>query len=315
MDRRTAMIALASLVASRGGWAAGRARRIVALLPRGSCEEAHTKIHPRMRAEMARVGQVDVAFESHCFGDDFARAEGLARDAIRSGADVIAVEGTPAARLVSRLTSTIPIMAVLGDPVASGFVRDLGRPEGNMTGFTNSRPETPQKIVELARLAVPGLSRLVLAARAGYPEAPRQLARYADAAQAAAVDADVQLVEPGELAGFFARARAGEVVHLRWGDEDSRPVAALALERRVPVILDNRGFVEHGGLMSYSLHHRNSARSQAVLLDKLLRGIAPAAIPWELPDRPHLAVNLRAAKVLSLQPLRELELRADQVIR
>lgn len=50
------------------------------------------------------------------------------------------------------------------------------------------------------------------------------------------------------------------------------------------------------------------------LTDKLLRGIKPADIPWELPDLSHFAINLRTAKALGLTVPADLLLRADQVI-
>jgi putative tryptophan/tyrosine transport system substrate-binding protein len=55
----------------------------------------------------------------------------LAADLARLPLDLIVVAGTKPTRAVQRATSTIPIvMAAVGDPVASRFVRSLARPGG-----------------------------------------------------------------------------------------------------------------------------------------------------------------------------------------
>jgi putative ABC transport system substrate-binding protein len=50
-----------------------------------------------------------------------------------------------------------------------------------------------------------------------------------------------------------------------------------------------------------------------VIIDKMFRGMKPAEIPWELPDRSHLAINLGTAKLLGLNIPTDVLLRADQV--
>jgi putative tryptophan/tyrosine transport system substrate-binding protein len=69
-----------------------------------------------------------------------------------------------------------------------------------------------------------------------------------------------------------------------------------------------------GGLISYDMFHGNFMRRSASLIDKVFRGMKPAEIPWELPDRSHLAINLATAKLLGLTVPPDLLLRADQVI-
>ena len=60
----------------------------------------------------------------------------LANDLISGGADVIITTNDVSTRAAQRATTKIPIVMVgLGsDPVSLGFVHDLRRPEGNITG-------------------------------------------------------------------------------------------------------------------------------------------------------------------------------------
>ena len=72
--------------------------------------------------------------------------------------------------------------------------------------------------------------------------------------------------------------------------------------------------LEDGWLMSFSMYHGDRLKRITSIIDKLFRGIKPADIPWELPDRSHFALNLATAKLLGLTVPAELLLRADQVI-
>jgi len=58
-------------------------------------------------------------------------------------------------------TATIPIVIVVGDPIASGFVESIARPGGNITGATVwVGLELPGKRIELLIETMPKLSTL-----------------------------------------------------------------------------------------------------------------------------------------------------------
>jgi putative tryptophan/tyrosine transport system substrate-binding protein len=57
------------------------------------------------------------------------------------GRDVIVIETTPGVAALSRESRTIPMVFVnVSDPVGSGFVANLARPGGNITGFMSNEP-------------------------------------------------------------------------------------------------------------------------------------------------------------------------------
>src|SRR5262249_53725597 len=62
----------------------------------------------------------------------------LAADLVgRNVAVIVTGGGSPAALAAKRATSTIPIVfAIASDPVESGIVKSLARPEGNITGIS-----------------------------------------------------------------------------------------------------------------------------------------------------------------------------------
>ena len=72
--------------------------------------------------------------------------------------------------------------------------------------------------------------------------------------------------------------------------------------------------VEAGGLMSYFADHRELWRRIAAQVDRLLKGASPRELPFELPTRFELVVNLKTAQALGVTMSPSLIARADEII-
>ena len=91
------------------------------------------------------------------------RISEIAAELVRLKMDVIATSTDVAIAAVKQQTQTIPIvMANSTDPVGTGFVANLARPGGNVTGLTGISPELSAKRMELLKEVVPGLSRVAI---------------------------------------------------------------------------------------------------------------------------------------------------------
>jgi putative ABC transport system substrate-binding protein len=67
----------------------------------------------------------------------YERLFSLATELLRSGVDVIVVDGTAAAKACKDATATVPIVFTLSvDPVADGLATSFAHPGGNLTGLT-----------------------------------------------------------------------------------------------------------------------------------------------------------------------------------
>jgi putative tryptophan/tyrosine transport system substrate-binding protein len=95
------------------------------------------------------------------WGADANRMRALAQELVRLQPDIIVTQGTNQGTVaLQRETRTIPIVfANLGDPVTSGIVPRLDRPNGNVTGFANMEPSLGGKWLELLSEIAPGLKR------------------------------------------------------------------------------------------------------------------------------------------------------------
>ena len=86
-----------------------------------------------------------------------------ADELVRLNPEVIFSFGGDIAPIIKRATTTIPIVVVVSnDPVASGLVPSLARPEGNITGLTQVHDTLAGKPVELLKDIVPAVSRVAV---------------------------------------------------------------------------------------------------------------------------------------------------------
>jgi putative ABC transport system substrate-binding protein len=92
-------------------------------------------------------------------------------------------------------------------------------------------------------------------------------------------------------------------------------IAALALEHRLPTMLEGRVYVEAGGLISYGPNDTDMFRRAATYVDKILNGAKPADLPVEQPTKFELVINLKTAQALGLTISPALLFQADEVIR
>ena len=85
------------------------------------------------------------------------RLPALAAEFVRQQVNVIATPGSGVAALAAKAATTkIPIVFETGlDPVTTGLVKSLSRPEGNVTGITSLNVDVTPKGLELMRELVP----------------------------------------------------------------------------------------------------------------------------------------------------------------
>jgi putative tryptophan/tyrosine transport system substrate-binding protein len=106
--------------------------------------------------ELGWIENRNIRFDYRFTGQD---AEGIrtgTEELIAHGPDLIVAWSNTTVAIVQKATQTIPIVFVgASDPVESGFVTDLSRPSGNITGFQNFEAEIGGKWLERIRVTTP----------------------------------------------------------------------------------------------------------------------------------------------------------------
>jgi putative tryptophan/tyrosine transport system substrate-binding protein len=247
--------------------------------------------------------QVDIRF-----GDaDATRISMLAKELIELRPDVLSATGAPSAIALRQHTLSIPIVfAQVVDPVSVGFVTNLARPEGNITGFTNFEFSIGEKWLQLLKECAPTVDRIALV----FDPANPTWTAYVRTIEAAAASFDLRLTpasvrDAGEIAqsvATFARDPNGALVVLP-GPVVNRfreTIITAAARHRLPTIYPYRYFTVNGGLMSYGSDPLEQHRRAASYVDRILRGAKVAELPVQQPTKYELTINVKTAKALGV---------------
>jgi putative ABC transport system substrate-binding protein len=116
-----------------------RTRRVGVLMAFAEADSNGQARFQAFRQGLADLGWVEgrnLRLDVRWSGLDVAHQRGDSRDLIMLAPDVILASSTPTTQALRDATRTIPIVfATLADPVTTGIVSNLARPEANITGF------------------------------------------------------------------------------------------------------------------------------------------------------------------------------------
>jgi len=243
----------------------------------------------------------------------------IAAEFTRLKVDVIVTSGG-AVLAVKQATRDIPIVfAVANDPVGSGLVTGLARPEGNATGLSLQAPDLSGKRLELLRELAPNMRRLAILGNIDYAASVVEMKEVQDVAARLGLDvARLEIRKAADIIPVFndlrARADAIYVVTDSLISTNRIRINVLAVGERLPTMHSVREYIEGGGLMSYGPSYHDLFRRAADYVDKILRGAKPSDLPVEQPTKFDLIINMTTAKALRLDIPPSLLVRADEVI-
>jgi putative ABC transport system substrate-binding protein len=247
------------------------------------------------------------------------RLSDLVAELVQHQVDVLVPVGTQPSRAAKQATSTIPIvMAQVGDPVGSGLVANLARPDGNLTGVSVIGREILPKQLELLTQAVPQASQVAVLWNPTNFLIWRELQV---AAQGLGVTLHaVAVQQPEEFERAFAAIRAAQVDalhviqdHLLFSHRTR--IVDFAAQSKLPAIYMYREWADAGGLVAYGASLREVYRRVAEHVEKILKGAKPADLPVEQVMRLNLVINLKTATALGLTLPPSILFLADEVIR
>jgi putative ABC transport system substrate-binding protein len=267
---------------------------------------------------------VNLTVEYRWANSDNARLPDLAADLMRRNVAVIVTTATPATRAAKAATQTIPIVFLVGvDPVAFGFVANMARPDGNLTGVSTLYDEVAPKRLEVMHALLPAATDFALLVDPTNPNSETQSNDIRAAARTLGLNVHIlPAAGEGDFAGVFdsaIRLRAAGLIigpnTFSTSPAANQQLALLSARHAMPTISYTREFATAGGLMSYGPGEEAALhRVIGVYTGRILKGEKPAALPVQQATRIELVVNLKTAKLLGLAFPPALIARADEII-
>jgi putative ABC transport system substrate-binding protein len=260
----------------------------------------------------------NVAVEYRWAEDQYDRLPALAEDLVTRGVAAI-VAGGGAWVAAKKATASIPIIFTTGlDPVRTGMVKSINRPEANLTDATfYSGGAIIAKQLELLRELVPNVSKVAMLVHPSSTSAEPQVQDAMVAARKNGVMLQiVNVADAPDLETVFSAIQANALVVAVDPFFDSRPdkIVAGSARRHLPTMYYIREFVEAGGLICYGASILETYRQAGTYAGRVLAGAKPADLPVVLPTKFELVINLRTAKALGLSVPPLLLTSADEVI-
>jgi putative tryptophan/tyrosine transport system substrate-binding protein len=254
--------------------------------------------------------------------------EAAARELLASDPDVIVAQEFTVLAFRSVKTTKPVVFGFSGDPLDVNLVQSWARPGGNFTGMSYLAIELVGKRIGLLKEWLPQTRRIAVLARPQHPG--EHLERKASEEAAGKLGMELSYFpytsrsvlparDLGELEAAFraiAQDRCDALVVFPDSAmyEISDRIAQFALEAKLPSISGWSSFANKGLLMTYGPNVRELYRSLAGYVDRILRGTAPANLPFQAPTTFYLAINLRTARALGAEVPPTLLARADEVI-
>jgi putative ABC transport system substrate-binding protein len=245
-----------------------------------------------------------------------------AKELVEFKPELIVGMTTPAVAALVQETKTIPIVfASIVDPVGRGFISNMARPGGNVTGILNFEFSMGGKWLETLKQVAPAVKRVAVLFN---PAAAPFAASFVEVIRISALSFAVEPIAAGvnddtelerTLTDFAAKPDGGLIVlpdAFTVGHRDL--IIALAARYRLPAVYPLRAFAVSGGLISDSGDPVDIFRRTASYVDRILKGAKPGDLPVQTPTRFELVVNLKTAKALGLDVPPTLLARADEVI-
>jgi putative ABC transport system substrate-binding protein len=250
------------------------------------------------------------------------RGQTVAAEILSLTPDVILANGTNALRAIQQATRTVPVVfTTVIEPIGQGFVANLARPGGNITGFSYLEASVGGKWLNILKDIAPQITRVACMfnpQRGPYSVGISHFAQ--EAAQRLAVQYvaapvfEPQQIEP--VVTNLVRDRGGGLIVSpdAFTVTHRNLIIELATRYKLPGVYSERIFAVGGGLVSYGADGVDHFRQAASYVDQILRGAKPADLPVQQPSKFYLVINLKTAKALGLTVPDQLLAMADEVI-
>ncbi|MDN5004985.1 ABC transporter substrate-binding protein [Bradyrhizobium sp. GCM10027634] len=266
-----------------------------------------------------KLGQ-NLIFEARGASGDVAKLPALIAELKAAKVDAVVIIGYPTA--MAAKAADIPTVAAsgIGDPVETRLIESLAHPGGKITGISDVAATLSAKRLSLLKDMSPKLTKVAMLWNKDDLGMTMRYQASAKAAQALGLTVQALGVrEPDDFEEAFSVMNGDPPDGILMVADaltilNRRRVYEFAALRKLPAIYENADLARDGGLMSYGADVPESFERAAALVARIFNGANPGDLPFELPTRYPLVINLKTAKATGLEIPPTLLALADEVI-
>ena len=299
--------------------------RVGVLMGNAESDPQGQEMSQAFRTRLSQLGWVDgdnVRIDYRWAAAHADRFVTAAQELVALKPNVVVASTTPSLQAFRRQTQTIPIVfTAVTDPLGQGFLQNLARPAGNITGFMTYEASLGGKWLALLKETAPAVKRVAILFNPTTAPYFNFFLPDMESAAAALGMATIRMpvqspLEIDRAIGDFAREPNGGLSNVPDGflTEHRERIVALAEQYRLPSAFGGDYWARSGALLSYGPELLEVYRGAASYVDRILRGAKPADLPVQAPVKYRLGVNLKTARALGLTVSNQLQILADELI-
>jgi len=275
-------------------------------------------------AEMGYKEEVNVNYTYRDAQGDLSKLGDYVKELVAMKPDLIFVNTSPATKAIMEATkdSGIPVVfSMVADAQRAGFVQSMESSGNNLTGTICAYIDIAAKRLSILKEINPKIKKVLVFYRAEDLSGGPATEKILEAAPEIGIEIIAVPIERKEDARDYLAGLLPGSTDAMMDPADSMVTAALtewgiakAKELKIPLMMLSKGEAEKGALASYGVDYIDLGKQSSLIANQVLGGVAPAAIPVEIPRKFLFVINLKTAEEIGLEIPQAVLEKADIVI-
>ena len=244
--------------------------------------------------------------------------DAVVKDMVARNVDLIFTVTTPATRKAKDAAQgkNIPVVYAMQDPVASGLIKSLAQPNGNMTGV-QIRGSVPKALEWMLQVS-PAIKHLFVPIKYDTKAVEQSLEDLKATAEPLGirltlVEVNDQVELDNALTSIPDDADAIFIICSIFIHSNVEKMVRAATEKKL-LIGSGAAQSDRGVTVSYGMLAEKTGRQAARMANQILHGVPPADIPSEIADF-FLGINLKTAELTGVPVPADVLQQADTIVR
>lgn len=250
---------------------------------------------------------------------DQSKIHTMSKKLVNDRNDVVVGIATPVAQALAAATSDIPVvMGAVSDPLGARLVKNLAKPEANVTGVSNQIPV--KQMVELIKKITPNAKKIGMLYSSSEDNSISQVKAFKQYAEAVGLIVEEFAVPSTNEIKTTASVMTGKVDAI-FVPQDNTIASAFptviseANLANIPVYSSVDSMVKQGSIATISQSQYQLGRETAKVVIQLLERKKVADVPVNIINTGTPTLNLQAAKDLGIKIPQDLLEKADIAIQ